>query len=57
MSHRKMKTCKDGKVESIHTGVVLAKQPLHLPVMGVNMLSFHLQGLHGHCVPTSRHSI
>lgn len=52
-----MKTSKDGKVQSIHIGVVPAKQFLHLPVMGVNMLSFNLQGLHGHCVPTSRGSV
>jgi hypothetical protein len=39
----------------VHIGMVPAKQ-LHLPVMGVSMLSGNLQRLHGHCIPASRDS-
>jgi len=52
----KQKAAKYGKVESIHIGMVPAKQ-LHLPGMGVSMLSCNLQRLHGHCIPASRYSV
>jgi hypothetical protein len=51
MSQRKIKTAKYGKVESIHIGMVPAK--LHLPVMGISMLSSNMQQLHGRCMPSS----